>query len=166
MGRTDEASIESTARAGRLFQALTDPAARASWLPPAGMTGRMETFDLRVGGGYRMTLTYDDASGAPGKSAADHDTVEATFVDLVEDERVVEAVEFVADDPDLAGTMTMTWSLTPSAGGTTVTITARDVPVGIDAAAHQIGLRSSLEQLSAYVEQSPGRSAQRIEPGA
>ena len=151
MGRTDEASIESTASADRLYQALTNPAARAAWLAPSGMTGRVETFDLRIGGGYRMTLTYDDASGAPGKSAADHDTVEATFVDLVEGERVVEAVEFVSDDPDFAGTMTMTWSLTPSARGTTVTITASDVPHGIDAEDHQIGLRSSLEQLTAYV---------------
>jgi hypothetical protein len=53
-----------------------------------------------------------DASTGPGKTTADADIVEARFIDIVPGVRVVQGVTFVADDPDLAGTMTMTWQIT------------------------------------------------------
>ncbi len=115
------------------------------------MTGHIERWDGRPGGGYRMVLTYTDASDAPGKSSADSDVVEARFVHLDEGERVVEAVDFESDDPAYAGTMTMSWTLTEHAGRTTVTITAEAVPSGISQADHDAGLRSTLSQLADYV---------------
>lgn len=54
-------------------------------------------------------------------------------------------------DPALAGTMTMTWSLRDEPGGVRVTVEASDVPDGIGRADHEAGLRSTLEQLAAYV---------------
>ena len=57
-------------------------------------------------------LTYEDASIARGKATADSDIVEARFVDIVPGVRVVQAVDFVSDDPAHAGAMTMTWSAT------------------------------------------------------
>ena len=102
-----------------------------AWLPPGGMTGRFERFDARPGGSYRMVLTYSDASGAPGKATAESDIVEARFVDIVPGERVVQAVDFVSDDPAYAGTMTMTWEVTAVEAGTRVDIVAGDVPDGI-----------------------------------
>ena len=41
-----------------LYQALIDPAALVVWLPPGDMTGVVHDFDVRVGGGYRMSLFY------------------------------------------------------------------------------------------------------------
>ena len=38
--------------------------------------------------------------------------VEVRYVDIVPDVRVVQAVDFVSDDPAFAGTMTMTWEVT------------------------------------------------------
>ncbi len=70
-GRTDTASRIIEAPRAAIYRALTDPEALARWLPPKGMTGRFEHFDLKPGGTYRMILTYQDARGAPGKSAAD-----------------------------------------------------------------------------------------------
>ena len=64
-----------------------------------------------------MVLTYSDASGAPGKATVDSDIVEARFVDIVPGERVVQAVDFVSDDPAYAGTMTMTWQVAAVDGG-------------------------------------------------
>ena len=61
----------------KVYAALVDPVALTAWLPPAGMTGTIERFDLRPGGTYRMVLTYADASGSRGKSSADSDVVEA-----------------------------------------------------------------------------------------
>jgi uncharacterized protein YndB with AHSA1/START domain len=117
------------------------------------MTGRFERFDARPGGSYRMVLTYSGASGAPGKATVDSDIVEARFVDSVPGERVVQAVDFVSDDPAYAGTMTMTWKVSSVGTGTRVDIVAEDVPGGISAEDHAAGLASSLANLAAYVEQ-------------
>jgi uncharacterized protein YndB with AHSA1/START domain len=153
MPRTDRASRVIAAPPGRVWAALVDPAALMAWLPPGEMTGRFERFDARPGGSYRLVLTYSDASGAPGKATAESDIVEARFVDIVPGERVVQAVDFVSDDPAFAGTMTMIWAVTAADAGTRVDIVAEDVPDGISAEDHAAGLASSLTNLAAYVEQ-------------
>ena len=153
MPRTDRGSRVMAAPPGRVWAALVDPEALLVWLPPAGMTARFERFDARPGGSYRMVLTYSDASGAPGKATADSDVVEARFVDIVPGERVVQAVDFVSDDPAYAGTMTMTWEIAAVEAGTRVDIIAEDVPDGVSAEDHAAGLSSSLANLADYVEQ-------------
>ena len=153
MPRTDKASRVTTAPPGRVWAALVDPEALLAWLPPGGMTGRFERFDARPDGSYRMVLTYADASGAPGKATADSDIVEARFVDIVPGERVVQAADFVSDDPAYAGTMIMSWEVSPAGAGTRVSIVAEDVPDGISAEDHAAGLASSLGNLAAYLEQ-------------
>jgi uncharacterized protein YndB with AHSA1/START domain len=153
MARTDTASRVIAAPPDRVYAALVDPEALVAWLPPDGMSGRFERFDARAGGSYRLVLTYADASAAPGKATADSDIVEARFVDMVPGVRVTQAVDFESEDPAYAGTMTMTWELTPGDTGTRVTIRAEDVPEGISAADHAAGLGSSLANLAAYLEQ-------------
>src|SRR5215218_4955843 len=107
MPRTDTASRVIAAPPEQVYGAFVDPDALVVWLPPEGMGGRFERFDPRPGGSYRMVLTYADASESPGKATADSDVVEARFVDVVLGVRVVQAVDFVSDDPAYAGTMTM-----------------------------------------------------------
>jgi uncharacterized protein YndB with AHSA1/START domain len=116
------------------------------------MTGTFERFDPRPGGSYRMVLTYADASVAPGKATAETDIVEVRFIDLVPDVRLVQAVDFVSDDPAYAGTMTMTWEVTAGDGGTRVDITADNVPDGISAEDHTAGMGSSLANLAEYLK--------------
>jgi uncharacterized protein YndB with AHSA1/START domain len=152
MPRTDMASRVIVAPLERVYAALVDPDALIEWLPPEGMSGRFERFDARPGGSYRMVLTYADATGAPGKATADSDIVEGRFLDVVRGARVVQAVDFVSDDPVYAGTMTMTWEVTAVDAGTRVEIRADDVPDGISAEDHAAGLASSLANLAAYLE--------------
>jgi uncharacterized protein YndB with AHSA1/START domain len=135
-----------------VYAALVDPNALIAWLPPEGMSGRFEHFDARPGGSYRMVLTYADATGAPGKATSDSDIVEGRFLDVVPGARVVQAVDFVSDDPAYAGTMTMTWEVTAVDAGARVEIRADDVPDGISAEDHAAGLASSLANLAAYLE--------------
>lgn len=151
MRRTDTATRVIEAPAVRVFAALVDPEALLSWLPPSGMTGRFERFDARPGGSYRLILTYDDPAAAGGKATAGSDVVEARFVDIVEGERVVQAVDFVSDDPAFPGTMIMTWEVNEVGDGTELRITADDVPDGISAEEHAEGLASSLSNLDAYL---------------
>jgi uncharacterized protein YndB with AHSA1/START domain len=153
MARTDSASRVIAAPPDRVYAALVDPEALTAWLPPDGMSGRFERFDVRPGGSYRLVLTYADPSTAHGKATADSDIVDGRFVELVPGVRVVQAVNFVSDDSANAGTMTMTWHLTAVDGGTRVDIRAEDVPAGISAQDHAVGLRSSLANLAAHLEQ-------------
>jgi uncharacterized protein YndB with AHSA1/START domain len=148
--RTDRASRLIDATPDALYAALTSPEALIEWLPPEGMTASMSEFDLRPGGRYRMTLHYDDRSVA-GKSGGGEDVVAARFVDLKSGEKVVQAVDFESDDPDFAGTMVMSWILTPEDGRTRIDIIAEGVPPGISAEDHATGLRSSLDKLAAYM---------------
>ena len=152
MTRTDCAFRVIGARPEEIFAALVDADALVQWLPPSGMTGQFERFDARPGGSYRLVLAYDDNSAGSGKASPDADIVEARFLEVVPNVRVVQAVDFVSDDPAFAGTMTMTWVLSSEHGGTRVEIRADDVPNGITSEDHATGLRSSLANLAAYVE--------------
>ena len=73
---------------------------------------RILAFEPRVGGRFRLALEHTEAGhSVPGKTSAHADVVEGRFVELVPDARVVEAVEFVSDDPALAGEMRITTTL-------------------------------------------------------
>ena len=99
-----------------------------------------------------MVLTYTDPTVAQGKATADSDVVEVRVIDIVPGVRVVQAVDFVSDEPAYAGTMTMTWEVVAVDGGTRVAITALDVPDGISPDDHAAGLTSSLSNLADYLK--------------
>jgi len=150
MPHTDTADAVVSGSPERVYAALVDPRARERWLPPHGMSGRIEWFDARPGGGYRMVLAYDDP-GVTGKSAANTDVVEVRFVSLTPPHGLVEEADFVSDDPAFAGTMTMTWRIDPAGGGSRVSITATGVPDGISSADHQTAFRSTLANLDRHL---------------
>ncbi|MEV4255068.1 SRPBCC family protein [Spirillospora sp. NPDC049652] len=151
----DRAARVIAASPAAVYGALLDRESLEAWLPPDGMRGRVERWDPRPGGGFRMVLTYLDAAGGPGKSSDATDVVEVGFAELVPAELVVQRAVFEADDPAYAGTMTMTWRLAAAGDGATeVTVTATGVPPGIDPAVHEAGIASSLAHLAAYVEGS------------
>lgn len=151
-GRTDSATRLIAASADVIYRAFVDPVAWPQWLPPEGMTGQVYEFDARPDGIYRMALTYRGNHANAGKTSADTDVVEGRFTELVQNERVVQLVTFQSDDPVFAGEMRMTWSLSPATGGTEVSITAENVPEGISKEDHDMGLRSTLENLARFVE--------------
>lgn len=151
MPRIDRATTDVAATPDEVFDAFVDPDALAAWLPPSGMSGELADADLRAGGGFTMTLRYDDPPEGGGKTTADSDVTHVAVDDLVRGERVVWGVEFESDDPDQAGRMTMTWTFVArEGGGTRVAVDATDVPAGIDADAHQQGLDASLAHLAGW----------------
>jgi hypothetical protein len=56
--RTDSAARVIRASPEVIYQAFLDTEAVVSWLPPNGMKGRIDAFEPREGGIFRMTLTY------------------------------------------------------------------------------------------------------------
>jgi uncharacterized protein YndB with AHSA1/START domain len=149
--RIDRAVADVDASPAEVYAAFVDADALASWLPPGGMSGAIADADLRAGGGFTMTLRYDEAPDGGGKTTERSDVSRVAIDELVEPERVVWGVEFDTDDPDTAGRMTMTWTFTARDTGTRVAIDATDVPPGIDVEAHQQGLDASLANLTAWL---------------
>lgn len=151
MSRTDRIAQTVPFEPARVWAALVDPDALLGWLPPAGARGRFEHVDLRPGGRYRLVLTFAAPGPGGAKSSADEDVVDVRIIEIVPGERLVQAVDFVSDDPAFGGTMTMTWSLSQAPGGTRVEFRADDVPPGISAEDHRTGMASSLAQLGTWV---------------
>lgn len=136
-----------------IYRAFLDPRAVAAWRPPRGMTARIESFEPRPGGIYRMAFIYTEPSPeVRGKTSAHADVVQGQFVELVPNQRIVERVEFESDDPAFSGAMTITTTLTPVPGGTEVRFTCENVPPGIRPEHHERGMASTLENLAAFTE--------------
>ena len=135
----------------RVYRALVDPHEVAIWMVPTGMRGEVHAFDARVGGAFRISLTYDEPTGT-GKSTAHTDTYHGRFVELVPDERVVEVVEFETSDPAMQGEMTITLTLADAGGGTDLVAVHDDLPPGLSPADNEAGWGQSMDKLAALVE--------------
>jgi uncharacterized protein YndB with AHSA1/START domain len=132
-----------------LYRAFLDPEALVQWLPPGEMTGRIDAFDARAGGGYRMSLFYPPEERVfRGKTAEREDRVEVRFIELTPPRRIVEAVRFVSDDPAFLDEMTITVTFEEVAGGTEVAFLFANLPPGLRPEDNEAGTRLSLEQLA------------------
>jgi len=149
--RTDTASVVIPASPDAIYRAFTDAEALMSWLPPGTMTGRALEYDFRVGGRYRIELTYGAAppTGA-GKTTGRTDVSQGRFIALEPGRRIVQSVEFDSQDAAFSGEMVITWELEPVGAETRVTVTAANVPPGISKADHDAGLRATLDNLARY----------------
>lgn len=135
----------------RVYSALIDADAIATWKVPNGMTSHVHVFEGCEGGQFRISLTYDAPSGV-GKTTAHSDTYHGRFVELVPNERVVEVVEFETEDPALRGEMTITITLADADGGTEVLAVHDGLPPGLSPADNETGWRMALAKLAALVE--------------
>ena len=136
-----------------LYKAFTDPVAIAVWQAPADMTGKVHSFDLRVGGGYRMSLFYPESQKTlRGKTSQREDRFTARFVELTPPRRIVEAITFDSVDPAFSGEMTMEVTFEAEDGGTTVSILFKNIPLGIRPEDNEAGTELTLEKLARYVE--------------
>lgn len=150
--RIDAAKKVVKAEPSQLYQAFVDPLALVSWMPPEGMTGKLDAFEPWEGGIYRMTLSYGDPDYKAGKTSENSDVVEAAFIALIPNRRIVLEIVFESDEPAYAGKMEMTWTLEAVPAGTEVSVECKNVPEGINQAEHEEGLRSTLANLARFAE--------------
>jgi len=136
-----------------VYRALVDAGAIAKWRVPAGMSSRVHEFDAREGGSFRISLSYDAPAGT-GKSAPRTDTYHGHFVKLVPDQQVVEVFEFETADPELRGQMTVTTTLTETAGGTDVLVVHEGIPDKVPVGDNETGTRMALANLARLIEAS------------
>ena len=130
------------APAERVYRAFLDPDAMAKWLPPHGFTGKVDSMDARVGGGYRMSFT----NFGTGKSHA----FGGRFTELAPYERIRYTDRF--EDPGLPGEMQVTVSLRAVSCGTEVDIVQEGIPAAIPLEFCYLGWQESLRLLAHLVE--------------
>jgi uncharacterized protein YndB with AHSA1/START domain len=135
----------------RVYRALLDARAVATWMVPLGMTSHVHVFDAREGGLFRISLTYDAPTGT-GKTTAHTDTYHGHFVKLVPNEQIVEVMEFETADAALRGEMMVAFTLSDAGGGTDVLAVHENLPPGLPPADNETGWRMALDKLAAFVE--------------
>jgi uncharacterized protein YndB with AHSA1/START domain len=136
-----------------VYRALIDAQAVATWMVPNGMTSHVHEFEARVGGPFRISLTYDAPTGT-GKTTAHTDTYHGHFVKLVPNEQVIEVTEFETSDPAMQGEMTITFTLRDANGGTDVFGVHENLPPGVSPTDNKTGWQMALDKLAALVEAS------------
>lgn len=144
MPNTNTVRLHRVLRASpeKVYRAFTEPDAYCKWVPPHGFTGRIESMDVRVGGGYRMSFT----NFGTGKSHS----FGGTYVELTPHERIRYTDAF--DDPNLPGEMQVTITFRPVACGTELEIVQEGVPAAIPVEFCYLGWQESLGQLAQLVE--------------
>lgn len=136
-----------------LYKAFTDPSALETWQAPGDMTAKIHNFDLRVGEGYQMSLFYPDSETTQaGKTAEKEDRYTARFIELIRNQKIIEAIRFDSTNPDFAGEMMIEITLEPVETGTRVTFFFTGIPAEIKPEDNEAGTISSLEKLAKYVE--------------
>ena len=135
----------------RVYRALLEARAVATWMVPLGMTSHVHVVDAREGGLFRISLTYDAPTGT-GKTTAHTDTYHGHFVKLVPNEQIVEVMEFETADAALRGEMMVAFTLSDAGGGTDVLGVHENLPPGLPPADNETGWRMALDKLAAFVE--------------
>lgn len=121
-----------------VYRACSEPAELVRWRMPQDMSARLLGVE---GATYRMTLSYPDGGA---------DTFEATFVERVPNEKIVERIRF--DAPERAGEMTLTTTLRTIDGGTEVTVLTENLPAAIKPEDNDEGTRQALARLAELAE--------------
>ena len=136
----------------RVYSLLLDRGAIARWKVPDGMTVEVHELEPREGGRIRVSLTYDEPTGA-GKTTTHTDTYHGEFIRLVPNELVVEVDRFETTDPMLGGDMTSTISLSDAADeGTDVIGVHEGIPPGVSLTDNETGWRMALARLARLAE--------------
>jgi uncharacterized protein YndB with AHSA1/START domain len=137
----------------KIYNAFTDKNALEFWLAPNNMFGKIHDFDLKVGGGYNMSLFYLD-SETLGKKSGNEDRFSAKFVVLRPYEKIVQTINFQSDKNEFEDEMTMEVFLeTVENNSTKLTIVFKNIPTGIDPKDNETGTEQSLEKLARYVDE-------------
>lgn len=126
----------------RVYRALLDPAALAKWNAPHGFTCTVHSLDAVVGGKFQMSFT-NFGTGATHSFGG-------TYVELLPNQLIRNTDQF--DDPNLPGTMSVTYTLREVMCGTDLTIVQEGIPDVIPVEMCYLGWQESLDQLKKLVE--------------
>jgi uncharacterized protein YndB with AHSA1/START domain len=130
------------AKPEKVYRAFLDADALAKWIAPYGFTCKVNHFDPKVGGSFKMSFT--NFSTGSGHSFG------GEYLELVPDKLIRYTDKF--DDPNLAGELQVTVTLQPVMCGTEIAIVQEGIPEVIPVEMCYLGWQESLAQLANLVE--------------
>jgi uncharacterized protein YndB with AHSA1/START domain len=141
------------ASVNEVFAAFCNEKALEVWLAPEGMKGKIHDFNFKPGGGYTMSLYYnDDSYKESGKTKSNEDRFASRYLEIVPEKKIVEAINFESDDPSFKGEMIMEVTFESKQSQTEVIFHFERIPIGITPKDNEAGTLSTLEKLAKYVE--------------
>lgn len=154
--RVDKVSKSIKASPNEVYQAILNPDALVTWLPPTGMTGQIDLYEPWEGGSFQITLTYTDAEYAQaGKTTENQDVTKGIFQKLIPNQQIVWGGNFETEDAALQERMRMIWQLDAESDEMTkLTISVENVPGALNKQDHEDGLNSTLDNLETYLTNS------------
>ncbi len=126
----------------KVFSAFSDANAYASWIPPYGFVGIVDSMDFREGGSYRMAFMNFTTKKT--------EYFGGTFREIKENELLVISDKF--DDPSMPEEMTVTIKFKKNLAGTELFIEQKNIPPSIPSDFCYLGWQDSLDKLSRLVE--------------
>jgi len=126
----------------KVFKAFSDADAYASWLPPYGFVAKVQQYDFKNGGQYKMSFT--------NFTTGNSHSFGGKFLEIIPNE-LIKATDLF-DDPNLPGEMITTVHLKKVTCGTEVNITQTGIPAAIPAEMCYLGWQESLDKLKRLVE--------------
>lgn len=126
----------------KVFRAFVEPKAIEFWMPPYGFLCTVESINVEVGSGFRMSFT--------NFSTGNSHSFGGKFLEVRTNEYLRYSDKF--DDPNLPGEITTTVSLKQVMCGTELQITQEGIPDMIPAEMCYLGWQESLEKLIKLVE--------------
>jgi uncharacterized protein YndB with AHSA1/START domain len=127
----------------KVFAAFVDPDALAKWLPPDGFVGKVHSMDARVGGRFRMSFQTVSKSWT--------NAFGGEYVEIVPNRKLVYTDAFETNEASMQGTMRVTITFTPVAGGTQLELVQEGIPMPV-ASGSPYGWAQSLDNLGRLVE--------------
>jgi uncharacterized protein YndB with AHSA1/START domain len=139
-----------------VYAAITSPELIAKWRVPNNMTGSLDRTRQVIDGSFAITLTYTDGT-SNGKSGADRDTYHSHFVNLRENELVVEQIEFESADPAMRAPMTVTTTLQELPRAVLISLTFDNIPTEVSELDNEKGTKMALTKLTQLLERQANR---------
>ncbi|RFS20473.1 ATPase [Chitinophaga silvatica] len=138
----------------QLYHAFTDPLILERFLAPGDMIAQIHSFNLRVGGGYSMSLFYPATDQkSQGKSGAKEDRFTSKFIELQPFHKITTATQFDTEEEAFKGEMTMTVLFTPvDEKHTKISISFNNIPDGIRIEDNEKGTELTLNKLTSLFE--------------
>lgn len=131
-----------TAPPEKVFKAFTDADAYASWLPPYGFVAKVQQYDFKIGGNYKMSFI--------NFTTGNEHSFGGEFLEIITNEFIKITDRF--DNPNLPGEMTTTIQFKKVICGTEINITQTGIPAAIPAEMCYLGWQESLDKLKRLVE--------------
>ena len=126
----------------KVFKAFSDADAYATWLPPYGFVAKVQLYEFKTGGNYKMSFT--NFSTGNGHSFG------GEFIEIIPNELIKATDRF--DAPNLPGEMVTTVQFKKVICGTEINITQTGIPELIPAEMCYLGWQDSLDKLKRLVE--------------